>query len=208
MSSTSEENATARKNELEYPAPLCQNLSGGEKGEPPAGGSAFHPVTGVVGAAHSALGDVEEGTRGTPSSVTSIDLSKPGDLALVNRAVVNGWDAPQHIRDQICDQLGPAMESYEATMRNHSTPSGRQRATMHVIKLVMLAVKMDATQRIAGGYPKGYFPYLRKRYPEKRKPRRGQAKRQEEALRRLLEKLNRQRREMSQIQSRIGEEVK
>ena len=141
--------------------------------------------------------DLPGGRRGSPPApsepppLTSIDLRKPGDLALVNRAVVNGWDAPQHVRDQICDQLVPAMDGYVATMKTHPTASGRHRATQHVIKVVMLALKMDATHRIAEGQPAGWFPYLRKRYPEKRRPRRRRSPaRQEAALRRLLAKLN------------------
>ena len=145
--------------------------------------------------------DVPGGRRGRPPapseppppSLTSIDLSKPGDLALVNRAVVNGWDAPQHVRDQICDQLGPAMDGYVTAMKTHPTASGRHRATQHVIKLTMLALKMDATGLIDRGCPRTSFPYLRKRYPEKRQPRRRRRARsparQAEALRRLLEKL-------------------
>ena len=121
----------------------------------------------------------------------TIDLSKPGDLALVNRAVINGWDPPQHVKDQICDQLGGAMESYSAAMHVAPTPGARLRAVKHVLKLVMLGLKTDAANRIAEGHPKGWFPYLRKRYPEKRKPRRGRTKRHEQALERLFEKLRR-----------------
>src|SRR4051794_14975815 len=96
------------------------------------------------------------GVRSEPAfSPTSIDLSKPGDLGLVNRAVINGWDPAQHVRDQICDQLCPAMDSYRTAMRNHPTPSGRFRAMKQVLKLVMLALKMDAANRIADGQPKG-----------------------------------------------------
>ena len=83
------------------------------------------------------------------------------------------------------------MASYRAAMSSRPTSDGKLRATKHVLKLVMLALKMDATNRIADGQPKGWFPYLRKRYPEKRKPRRGRAQHHQEALRRLLEKLDR-----------------
>lgn len=58
---------------------------------------------------------------------------------------------PQHVRDQICDQLVPAIESYVGAMRTHPTAGGRLRAAKHVNKLVMLAVKMDATNLIARG---------------------------------------------------------
>jgi hypothetical protein len=141
------------------------------------------------GRATSASGDVGGGAERT-AHFNSVDLAKPGDLALVNRAVVNGWDPSQPVRDAICDQICPAMDAYMAAMKTHPTPNGRLRATKHVVKLVMLALKMDATNRIAEGQPKGWFPYLRKRSPEKRKPRRRRAT-QAEALERLLEKLER-----------------
>ena len=113
------------------------------------------------------------GRRPAPGEPPSpIDLRKPGDLALVNRALVNGWDTPQPVRDAICDQLGPAMDGYVTAMRTQPTASGRHRATQHVINLTVLTLKMDATGLIARGCSRTSFPYLRKRYPEKRQPRR------------------------------------
>ena len=54
----------------------------------------------------------------------------------------------------------------------------------------MLALKMEATSMIAEGHGRGRFPYLRRRYPEKRRPRRQRSPaRRAEAMRRLLEKL-------------------
>ena len=107
---------------------------------------------------------------------------------LVFRAVLNGWDTPQHVRDAITDQLVPAMHSYLAS-ETAPTASAHHRAIKHVVKCAQLALRMDATCMILDGHPKGRFPYLRRRYPEKRKPRRGHVKRQEEAQRRLFEKL-------------------
>jgi hypothetical protein len=69
------------------------------------------------------LGGRRRGARETPIPLTTIDLCKPGDLALVNRVVVNGWDARQHICDQICDQLDAAMQSYTTAAKTHPTPS-------------------------------------------------------------------------------------
>src|SRR5688500_14501994 len=51
--------------------------------------------------AHTGHGERREGhariQQNLPSPFTTIDLSKPGDLALVHRAVVNGWDVPHRI---------------------------------------------------------------------------------------------------------------
>ena len=44
------------------------------------------------------------------------------------------------------------------------------RATNQLVKLGRLAVAMDATSLVADGVPRGCFPYLRERHPEKRKP--------------------------------------
>jgi hypothetical protein len=143
MSSTSGENDTPAEKLVEFPPATSLNLPGGKKG-------------GAV--------------RGEPT-FDSIDLSKPGDLALVHRAVGGGWDVPQHIRDALCEQFTPALEKYTDTMHNGATPSARHRAMKHLIKVVMLGAKMEAANRIAEGQPKGWFPYLRKRSPEKREPR-------------------------------------
>jgi hypothetical protein len=44
-------------------------------------------------------------------TLTTIELRKRGDLAMVHRAVVNGWEVPAHIRLQLVEQLGPALDA-------------------------------------------------------------------------------------------------
>ena len=50
------------------------------------------------------------GPRGAPEP-TIIDLRKPADLNLVYQSVLNGWDVPQHIRDQIVEQTIAAADA-------------------------------------------------------------------------------------------------
>jgi hypothetical protein len=114
---------------------------------------------------------------------TSIDLRKSGDVALVLRAVQNEWDVPQHIKDAICDQLVPAIQSIP------QDNSGRH--AMKLIRLVQLMLKMEARNMIDEGVPKSSFPYIRHRKPgpEKRRPRRFDPLRAEVLRRRLKEAL-------------------
>jgi hypothetical protein len=126
----------------------------------------FPPATSL-----NLLGGVRGGAvRGEPT-FDSINICRPGDLALVHRAVGGGWDVPQHVRDALCEQFTPALQKYTDTMRNGATPSARHRAMKHLLKMVMLGARMTEANRIAEGLPRGYSPLLRKRYPEKRKPR-------------------------------------
>src|SRR5688572_27023368 len=91
---------------------------------------------------------------------TSIDLTNRGDLALVHRAVVNGWDVPTHIREQICAQLGDAMDAAGDNPRR-------------ILKVAKLALAMEATNLILRGVPSSRVrPRLRRREPERRGPRR------------------------------------
>ena len=89
----------------------------------------------------------------------------------MNRAVVNGWDVPQHVRDALCEQFTPALQTYRDIMENGATPSARHRAMKHLLKMVILGARMTEANRIAEGLPRGYFRLLRRRSPEKRKPR-------------------------------------
>jgi hypothetical protein len=108
--------------------------------------------------------DLNEPCRGGwGESATTLDLTKPGDMALVHRAVMNGWDTPQHIRDQICDQIGAAIEAYRSNF---------PRDINRFLKLAKLMLAMDASTMISEGHKRSHFPYLRRRYPEKRRPRR------------------------------------
>ena len=98
------------------------------------------------------------------NEATTIDLKKRGDLNLVYRAVLNGWKVPQHVREQICEQLEPAMDHYQN--------AGDPRATRRMIKMANMVLLMDVSNRVDAGERKSLHPVGRKRYPEKRKPRR------------------------------------
>lgn len=115
---------------------------------------------------------------------TSIDLSKPKDMLLVRRAVLNGWHTSQPVQDQIVSQLVPAINTYLARGK-----AGHLRSMTRVVKLAQLGMQMDATHRITNGCPRSWFPFLRKRYPEKRQPRRLTAPKREANLQRLLDRL-------------------
>lgn len=96
---------------------------------------------------------------------TSIDLTKRGDVAMVHRAIVNGWDVPDDVRKQICDQLGPAIE-----LARTEANSGRCRRILKIAKLMLV---MEASNMIDEGCPRNCVtPRLRKRYPERRQARR------------------------------------
>jgi len=102
---------------------------------------------------------VDRAAINAPSSITTIDLRKPGDVDLVNRAVAAGWDVPQHIRDQICDQFDTVLDGIqEHRFHRHVT---------RLLKLVKLMIKMDARNMIDQGVPKSAFRYLRKRNPDR-----------------------------------------
>jgi hypothetical protein len=91
---------------------------------------------------------------------TSIDLKKPGDLALVHRAVVNGWDVPMHVREQICAQLGDALDAAGDSPRR-------------ILKVAKLAMAMEATNLVIKGVPLSRVqPRLSRRRREHRRPRR------------------------------------
>jgi hypothetical protein len=106
------------------------------------------------------LGDeMCRGGWGESVRTTIIDLTRRGDLALVHRAVVNGWDVPWEIRLQIIDQLGPALAAAEGNPRR-------------IVKLGKLMLAMEARKQIADGLPLSKVrEQLRKRYPVKRRPR-------------------------------------
>src|SRR5688572_8662149 len=89
---------------------------------------------------------------------TSIDLTKRGDLALVHRAVVNGWDVPAPMREGICAQLGDALDAAGDDARR-------------ILKIAKLALAMEATNMVLAGAT-SVRPRLRPRRPHWRKPRR------------------------------------
>ena len=174
--------AISADNGIESPA--LPGGSGGRTSEPSA-------LTGL-GGRRRGLARIEQNL---PSPFNTIDLSKPGDLALVHRAVCNGWDVPQHIRDQISDQMDSAMDVYAGRSEQQApTRAGQFRSTRHIIKLVKLMLAMDASDSVElRGYPRSWFPYLRRRrYPEPKRRRRSAAerkKRRTAALERLVEKM-------------------
>ena len=107
-------------------------------------------------------------TPETPNAATEptiIDLRKPGDLNLVYRSVLNGWDVPQHVRDQIGEQMIPAMDFH-----SQRSSEGDLRSTSRVIKLCKLLLMMDVADRVDAGERKSLHPIGRKRYPENASP--------------------------------------
>src|SRR4051794_32099597 len=109
-------------------------------------------------------GDKVDGTRtcepsgkisrgGWGETATNIDLSKLGDIALVHRAVINGWDVPQHIRDQIGVQLNMAVDFSTARMdeAESSHPQRHLRRVNQFLKLAKLLLAMDARNLIEDG---------------------------------------------------------
>lgn len=105
----------------------------------------------------------DEVAGGTKGETATIDLRKPSDVNLVYRAVLNGWDVPQPMRDAIASQMDAAMEAARAE-------KGR-RGVRRVLRLVRLVMMMQGRDMIGEGHARGLFPYLRKRWPEKRRPR-------------------------------------
>jgi hypothetical protein len=86
-------------------------------------------------------------------------LTKRSDLALVYRAVVNGWDVPWEIRCQIVDQLGVALSAAKGNARR-------------VLKLAKLMLAMEARNQLADGLPRSKVrEHLRNRRPERRSHR-------------------------------------
>jgi hypothetical protein len=99
------------------------------------------------------------GGWGESARNTIIDLTKRSDLALVHRAVVNGWDVPSAIRVQIVDQIDAALAAAAGNPRR-------------VVRLGRLMLAMEARNQIADGLPRSKVrELLRKRQPVKRRPR-------------------------------------
>ena len=105
-----------------------------------------------------------ENTANAAHEPTIIDLRKPGDLNLVYRAVLNGWKVPQHTRNQISEQLDPAMDHYQQ--------AGDPRSTRRLIKMANMVLLMDVQNMVDAGERRSMHPIGRKRYPEERQPRR------------------------------------
>ena len=78
---------------------------------------------------------------------------------------------PAEHRDQLCDQLIVALDAAQARV-DAAAPRLKARYIMQIIKLCRI-VLMEARDRIEQrGDPKKWYPYLRKRTPDKyRQPR-------------------------------------
>jgi hypothetical protein len=88
----------------------------------------------------------------------SIDLTKRGDLALVHRAVVNGWDVAEVVREQITSQLGSALAAAGDDPRR-------------ILRVAKLMLAMEATNLVIEGVPLSRVqPRLRRRRREQRRP--------------------------------------
>jgi len=121
------------------------------------------------------------GFGGKAPRTTSIDLCKPGDLNLVYQSVLNGWDVPQHIRDQIGAQVLPAVNFY--------AEKKDARSLDRMVRVCNLALLMDVANDVDAGLRKSLHPFGRKRYPEKRKPRRSYNRDDAQAFEQMLAKL-------------------
>lgn len=106
------------------------------------------------------------------SNGTAINLLKIGDLLLVHRSIINGWDVPQSTRDQVCAQLGAAINHYGSDEKL-ATPRGQRQ----FLKLVKLTIAMDATNLAVKWSRPSLHPWFRERKPEKRQARRFTRKR-------------------------------
>ena len=104
-------------------------------------------------------------------ALTIIDLSKPGDLALVHRAVVNGWPISQHVREQVCAQLPAAVAAFGP---------GDRRSDRRFKRLAALMVGMGLGNPIDSSVPPS--PRRPKRNPNRRKFRALGRQRAREAL--------------------------
>ena len=128
------------------------------------------------------MGEERAGTAGSAVRTISIDLTKRGDVAMVHRAIVNGWDVPDDVREQICDQLGPAIKLASAEANQ-----GNARRLLKIAKLMLV---MEASNMIDEGRPrKRVTPRLRKRYPDRRQARRKPPADQKAELDEMLQKL-------------------
>lgn len=106
------------------------------------------------------------------SNGTTINLLKIGDLLLVHRSIINGWDVPQSTRDQVCAQLGAAIDHYGSD-ELLATPRGQRQ----FMKLAKLMIAMDATDLAIKWARPSLHPWFRERKPEKRQARRFTRKR-------------------------------
>lgn len=123
---------------------------------------------------------VAGGIKGDPP--TNIDLRKPDDLNLVYRAVVNGWDVPQAVREQLCGKITDAIDFH--------SQQGNPRATSRAIKLCKMMILMEARNDVDSGARKSLHPLARKRGPELRRPRHVSARAARGDLDRVIERLS------------------
>ena len=138
--------------------------------------------TGPGRGCRGALGEARAETANPTPPRISIDLTKRSDVALVHRAVVNGWDVSDEMRDQICEQLPAALELASADVDR-----GNFR---RLLKLGKLMLVMEATNQVADGIAKKRVrPRLRRRYPDCRQARPKLPSDQKAALEEVLRKV-------------------
>jgi hypothetical protein len=80
----------------------------------------------------------------------------------------------ESVRHQVCAQLGAALDAATAVMDApgpFTSVRASGRGGSRVMRLVRLVLAMDARNLIDEGALPSSFPYLRKRYAEKRQPR-------------------------------------
>lgn len=98
---------------------------------------------------------------------TILDLRNAADVALINRAAVNGWLVPPRVCEQIAQQMDEALEHHRA-----DAASGRQ--VKQLLRIVNLLVRMEGRNMIEEGRAaQADFEHMRRRpYPEPaRRPR-------------------------------------
>jgi hypothetical protein len=79
-----------------------------------------------------------------------------GDVALVSRAVVNGWVVPTHVQRQISEQMEAAL--------SHFTNLNSHRQVQQLLRIVNLMVRMDGRDMVdEGRAAQSDFSYLRRR---------------------------------------------
>ena len=112
-------------------------------------------------------------------------------MALVHRALVNGWSIAPHILEQLYAKISDAVSQY--TVGEMTDVRAR-----HVIGLVRLVAVIEARERIADGYPKSWFPNIRRRGPEKRRKAGREAfEAQQEEMVRLMARLGQRARQVT-----------
>jgi hypothetical protein len=99
---------------------------------------------------------------------TIIDLKKPADVTLVNRAIVNGWDIHPRVRDQILEQMHGALEHFQQL---YADGGGVEKYANQLLRIIRLMQTMTARNQVDEGVgTQSEYPNLRRRaYPERRR---------------------------------------